>query len=106
MGRPIPPVTPFPSDGGLPRPSARSASTLVVSRPARRSLALRPVGSPSRQATRLSRRLRRLCYLHRRSDSYWLERPSCQVGIAPTEDPRLPRRTLGLTPTLPQPSHQ
>src|SRR5208337_3101576 len=34
----------IPSDGGLPHPSAWSASTLVVSRPAQRSLALRPVG--------------------------------------------------------------
>jgi len=40
-------------------------------------------------ATRLSRRLRRFCYLHRRSDSYRLERPSCRVGIAPTEDQHL-----------------
>ena len=30
----------IPSDGGLPHPIARSASTLVVSRPAQRSLAL------------------------------------------------------------------
>ena len=28
-------------------------------------------------------------YLHRRSDSYRLERPSCRVGIAPTEDQHL-----------------
>src|SRR5271157_4647508 len=53
----------IPSDGGLPHPSARSASTLVVSRPAQRSLALRPVGLPSRHATRLSRRLRRFRFL-------------------------------------------
>ena len=38
-------------------------------------------------AMHLSRRLRRFRYLHRRPDSYRLERPSCQVGIAPTEDP-------------------
>src|SRR5271157_981132 len=50
---------------------------------------LRPVGSPHGKTTRLSRRLRRFRYLHRRSDSYWLERPSCQVGIAPTEDQHL-----------------
>src|SRR5271165_1469454 len=79
----------IPSDGGLPDPSPRSASRLVVSRPARRSLTLRPVGSPSRHATRLSRRLRRFCYLHRRSDNYRLERPSCLVGIATTEDQHL-----------------
>ncbi len=41
------------------------------------------------EATRLSRRLRRFRCLHRRSDSYRLERPICRVGIAPTEDPRL-----------------
>ena len=80
----------IPSGGGLPSAIARSASTLVVSRPARRSLTLRPVGSPSRQAARLSRRLRRFCCLHRRSDSYRLERPSCRVGITPTVDQHLP----------------
>ena len=37
----------------------------------------------------LSRRLRRLRYLHRRFDSYWPERPICQAGFAPAEDPRL-----------------
>ena len=31
------------------------------------------------KATRLSRRLRRFRFLHRRSDSYRLERPSCRV---------------------------
>jgi len=41
------------------------------------------------KATRLSRRLRRFRYLHRRSDSYRLERPSCRVGLAPTEDQHL-----------------
>ena len=35
----------IPSDGGLPHTDARSATTLDVSRPAQRSLALRPVGS-------------------------------------------------------------
>jgi len=70
-----------------PSPSeCKVGATLVVSRPARRSRVLRPVGSPSRHAARLSRRLRRFCYLHRRSDSYRLERPSCRVGIAPTEE--------------------
>src|SRR5262249_45286582 len=37
----------------------------------------------------LSRRLRRLCYLHRRSDSYRMERPVLRAGIAPAGDPRL-----------------
>ena len=40
-------------------------------------------------AAHLSRRLRRLRYLHRRSDSYRLEQPSCRVGVAPTEDQHL-----------------
>ena len=49
-------------------------------------------GLPARgiaKATPVSRRLRRFRYLHRRSDSYRLERPSCRVGVAPTEDPHL-----------------
>src|SRR5271166_5675798 len=37
----------------------------------------------------LSRRLRRFRYLHRHSDSYRLERPSCRAAIAPTEDQHL-----------------
>ena len=41
------------------------------------------------KATHLSRRLRRFRYLHRHSDSYRLERPSCRVGIAPTVDQHL-----------------
>ena len=85
---------PFPLHPQRRRPSpseCKVGATLVVSRPARRSRVLRPVGSPSRHATRLSRRLRRFCYLHRRSDSYRLERPSCRVGIAPTEDQHLTR---------------
>src|SRR5487761_1961266 len=89
VGRPIPTVTLLASGDGLPHASARSAHTLDFSRPARRSLTLRPAGSPHRLAARLSRRLRRFRYLHRRSDSYWLERPICQAGFAPTEDPRL-----------------
>ena len=40
----------IPSDGDLPHASARSATTLDVSRPAQRSLALRPVGSLHRQS--------------------------------------------------------
>ena len=55
---------PVPSGSGLPHPSARSASTLVISRPAQRSLAItacRLAESPI--ATRLSRRLRRFRFL-------------------------------------------
>jgi hypothetical protein len=49
-------------------------------------------GLPARciaKATHVSRRLRRLRYLHRRSDSYRPEQPSCRVGVAPTEDQHL-----------------
>jgi hypothetical protein len=41
------------------------------------------------KATHLSRRLRRFCHLHRRSDSFWLERPSCHAGLTPAEDQHL-----------------
>src|SRR4051812_8221296 len=76
MGRPIPPVSLFANDGGLPRSIGGSAPTLNLSRPAQHSLALRPVDSLHRRAVHLSRRLRRLRYLRRRSDSFRLERPS------------------------------
>jgi hypothetical protein len=49
-------------------------------------------GLPARciaKATHLSRRLRRFRHLRRRSDSYRLERPSCRLGIAPTEEQHL-----------------
>ena len=64
----------FTSDGGLPRYIGGSAPTSLLSRPAQCSLALRPADSLHRQAVHLSRRLRRLCYLHRRADSFRLER--------------------------------
>ena len=89
MGRSIPTVSIHPQRQRPSLSECEVGATLVVSRPARRSLTLRPVGSPSRHAARLSRRLRRLRHLHRRSDSYRLERPSCRVGIAPTEDHHL-----------------
>jgi hypothetical protein len=66
----------FPSGCGLPRYIGGSASTLTLSRPARRSLALRPANSPSRCDDPFSRRLRRFRCLHHRSDSYRLERLS------------------------------
>src|SRR3954467_630083 len=79
----------FPSDFGLPRFCGGSAPTSRVSRPARRSLALRPACSRGRQGDPLHRRLRRVRYLHRRSDFYRLERLSCRAGLAPAKDPRL-----------------
>ena len=78
---------PVPSGCGFPLPNARSAPTLVVSRPAQRSLAI--------TACRLAESPRRPVCLEgsdgfvsfpRRFDSDRLERPSCRVGFAPTED--------------------
>ena len=79
-GRPIPAVSLFADDGGLPRYDGGSAPTLSLSRPAQHSLALRPVHSLHRRAVHLSRRLRRFRYLHRRSDSFRPERPSWPGG--------------------------
>src|SRR3954447_12366027 len=79
----------IPSGSGLPHANARSAPHWTF-----RGLLdvhLR-YGLPARciaKATHLSRRLRRFRYLHHRSDSYRLERPSCRVGIAPTGDQHL-----------------
>jgi hypothetical protein len=81
---------PVPSGCGLPHSVARSASTLVVSRPAQRSLAItacRLAALP--KATHLSRRLRRFCFLHHRSDSYRLERPRYRARITLAEDQHL-----------------
>ena len=41
------------------------------------------------KATHLSRRPRRFRFLHRRSDSWRLERPGCRVGFTPTEEQHL-----------------
>ena len=66
----------FPNIIGLPRYTVGSASALAFSRPAQRSLTLRPVCSPSRlKATLYTEVLQRLCYLYRRFDCYRLERP-------------------------------
>jgi hypothetical protein len=54
---------PVPSSGDLPHPNTKSATSLNFSRPDGRSLTLRPVGSPSRPATRMSRRLRRFRFV-------------------------------------------
>ena len=81
---------PVPSGCGLPHLHARSATTLDVSRPAQRSLAI--------TACRLAESPKRPVCLEgsdgfvsspRRFDSYRLERPSCRVGFAPTEDQHL-----------------
>ena len=64
----------FPIDGSLPRNSGGSASALPISRPAQRSLALRPARSPSPLKDPLHRRLQQLRYLHCCSDCFRLER--------------------------------
>jgi hypothetical protein len=58
----------------LPRNHGGSASTSRLSRPARRSLALRPAYSPSHFHDPLHRRLQPFRYLHDCSDCYRLER--------------------------------
>ena len=66
VGRPIPTVSLLASSFGLPHASARSALTLDVSRPARRSLALRPA-----------------CSLHRQSDTYVSKAPTASLPPPP-----------------------
>src|SRR6516162_8989068 len=89
MGRPIPPVSLWPAVAAFPatQPGRHPHLTFrgLLDVHSRYDLPARCIA----WATHLSRRLRRFRYLHRRSDSYRLERPSCRVGIAPTEDPRL-----------------
>ena len=48
---------------------------------------------PDRLCDPLHRRLRRLRHLHRRFDCYRVERSSSRMGLAPTVDQRLSRRT-------------
>jgi hypothetical protein len=87
----------LPSGCGLPRFRGGSAPTSRISRPARRSLRLRPACSRSRLSDPLHRRLRRSRCLHRRSDCYRLERPSCRAGVAPLKIQAFPRRTQNCT---------
>ena len=83
-----------PTTAAFPDYHGGSAPTLNLSRPAQHSLALRPVDSLHRRAVHLSRRLRRLCYLRRRSDSFRPERPSWPGGTCTRwEDTALSRRT-------------
>jgi hypothetical protein len=78
----------FPHDGSLPRFLGGLASALRLSRPAQRSLTLRPAYSPSHLHDPLHRRLQPLRYLRGWSDCYRLERP-CRAGFAPAEKPCL-----------------
>ena len=78
---------------GLPSFLGGSAPALPVSGPAQRLLTLRPACSPSRRRDPLHQRLQRLRCLHHCSDCYRAERSSSRVGLAPTVDQRLSRRT-------------
>ena len=99
VGRCIPTVSLLASGFGLPHPSARSAHTLVVSRPARRSLALRPACSPHGQKPRV--------YLEG-SDGFVTStaapiatgrsEPVAGWELHPLKTNTFARRTLGLTP--------
>jgi len=64
----------FPVDVSLPRIPAGSACALPFSRPAQRSLALRPARSPNPLKDPLHRRLQSLRFLHDCSDCFRLER--------------------------------
>ena len=66
---------------GLPRNRGGSAPALTVSRPAQRSLTLRPACSPSRQCDLLHRRLQQLRCLRRCFDCYRVERTSSRTGL-------------------------
>ena len=63
-----------PQDSGLPRILGGSASASYFSRPAQRSLALRPACSPSSFQNPLHQRLQPLRYLHDCSSCYRPER--------------------------------
>ena len=68
---------------GLPHNRGGSAPALVFSRPAQRSLTLRPACSPSRHSDPLHQRLQQSRCLHRCSDCYRVERTSSRAGIPP-----------------------
>ena len=69
-----------PINGGPPTKHGGRAPALIVSRPAQRSLALRPACSPSHLSDPLHRRLRRFRFLHRRSDCFRVERTQFPGG--------------------------
>jgi hypothetical protein len=67
---------------GLPRNRGGSAPALVFSRPAQRSLALRPACLPSRHCDLLHQRLQQSRCLHCCSDCYRVERTSSRAGFS------------------------
>ena len=79
-----------------PSPSfAGSAPAFAFSRPARRSLTLRPACSRSRYNDPFHRRLRQVRYLLCRSDCYRLERPVAGWELHPLKNDTFSRRTTG-----------
>jgi hypothetical protein len=78
----------YPCSVSLPRNFGGSASTSRLSRPAQRSLTLRPAYSPSHLHDPLHRRLQPLRYLYDCSDCCRLER-KLPGGIRTTERPCL-----------------
>ena len=78
---------------GLPRNRGGSAPALVFSRPAQRSLTLRPARSPSRLCDPLHQRLQQFRCLHCCSDCYRVERTSSLAGIPPLWTSTFSRRT-------------
>src|SRR5882724_6368334 len=78
---------------GLPRNRGGSAPALVFSRPAQRSLRLRPACSPGRLRDPLHQRLQQFRRLHYCSDCYRVERTRSRTGLTPAVDHHLSRRT-------------
>jgi hypothetical protein len=68
---------------GLPRNRGGSAPALVFSRPAQRSLTLRPARLPSRHSDPLHQRLQQFRCLHCCSNCYRVERTSSRAGLPP-----------------------
>jgi hypothetical protein len=74
---------------GLPQNRGGSAPALVFSRPAQRSLRLRPARSPSRLCDPLHQRLQQSRCLPCCSDCYRVERTSSRAGLTPAVDHHL-----------------
>src|SRR6516225_8831118 len=80
------PVASSPSDIGLPHMSDGSAPTSSFFEAYSAFTHVTACLLATSPSDVFSRRLRRFCHLHRRSDSYRLERPSCRMGFTPIEE--------------------
>ena len=88
-------VARFPAGGSLPRDTVGSASALPVSRPAQRSLALRPAWSPGRPGGLFLRSASgHVVASITRSDCYRLERQLAGRDSHPLGDGAFPRHTV------------